>query len=93
MLLEPTCPGPIRPGQVCTGPLVASFTVLDATGQPVSTFETDAAGHFEVALAPGTYTIVPDASAGLLDVHQRKEVVVQAGEVVQVTFIFDSGIR
>ena len=75
-------------------PFAASFSVLDGAENQVATFESDKQGHFLIMLPPGTYTIVPEASAPILNPEtQRKVVNVISAQVAQVTLHFETGIR
>ena len=89
------CGGPIGADDSCPDqPFSATFYVLDGQGNRIASFRTDEQGYFQVALPPGAYTVVPDKSAPLESPgNQAKEVVVQAGELVQVTWTFDTGMR
>src|SRR3954469_18402803 len=66
--------GPITPvcqaGVPCDAPMQAAFEVR-RDGKTVASFQTDAQGRFIVKLAPGTYTIVPAAGAGLMGSQSR----------------------
>ena len=88
--------GPIRPvcqvDQPCDAPFSARFGVQQG-GQVVAHFQSDSDGRFVVHLAPGTYTIVPDASVPLPMRGQVQEVTVGPSGVTQVELDFDTGIR
>lgn len=88
--------GPTRPvcqlDKPCTAPFSASFEVRQG-GRVVAGFQSDSAGHFLVALAPGSYMVVPDASAPLLARGQAHEVIVKRGGLTHVDLDFDTGIR
>lgn len=89
--------GPIQPvcreGEPCDAPFQAGFTVQRGE-RTVGTFESSADGQFSIRLDPGTYGIVPDADAPLLQPEaQRREVVVGADGVTEVEVVFDTGIR
>jgi len=63
---SPTCPGPQREGQKCTGPLAdAEVELLDDTEQVVAAAVTDANGLFAIHAEPGTYTIAVAAGEPL----------------------------
>ena len=47
-------------------PVSASFEVLDVQDKVVARFESDAEGHFSIALQPGVYTIAPAVDAPLI---------------------------
>lgn len=90
--------GPIQP--VCMAnepcddaPFSAGFTVRQ-NDRVVARFRSDAEGRFEIRLAPGSYTIVPDSDAPLMQPSaQTKEVVVGAVGLTTVRLDFDTGIR
>lgn len=85
---QPVC----RLDEPCRAPFSAGFEVRQGE-QVIARFQSDAAGHFQVSLAPGTYTVVPDASAPLLARSQAHEVTVGSGELTHVELDFDTGIR
>ena len=89
--------GPITPvcrvDEPCDAPFAASFDIRNGQGV-VARFQSDSAGHFRVALLPGAYTVVPDASAPLLGAsHQARPVVVGPDGLTLVELDFDTGIR
>jgi hypothetical protein len=86
---QPVC----REGEPCSEPFSAGFTVRRGT-RAVGTFETGADGRFAIRLAPGTYGIVPDADAPLLQPEQqRQDVTVGPDGATEVEVEFDTGIR
>ena len=90
----PQCPV-LRDDQPCPDkPFSALFEVFGARDRRVAQFQSNADGHFRVALDPGTYTIVPEASAPLINPRsQRHDATVHTGGMTQVTLVFDTGIR
>ena len=94
MIASP-CPGPEREDQPCPDqPVSAAFEVFDAEGTVVARFQSDAEGHFNVALKPGSYTIVPAPGAPIFNARmQRQSVTVQTDQMTEVTLRFDSGMR
>lgn len=90
--------GPMQPvcsiDQPCTDePFSAEFAVYRGTSR-VEEFRSDSQGAFSVALAPGSYRIVPDASAPLLQpAAQIKDVEVGSVGMTTVQLSFDTGIR
>lgn len=88
--------GPIRPvclvDQPCDAPFSASFEVWRGD-RVVARFQSDSAGRFLVHLSPGTYTVVPDSSAGILIRSQAHEVIVGPSGLTQVELHFDTGIQ
>lgn len=94
VLRGPIYPGPEIEGVINEEPFSSMFTVLDSAGNEVAQFESDENGNFEVALAPGDYTIVPDESAPILFPEQQATpVTVPEDGYVDVVFSFDTGIR
>lgn len=87
---------PTRPvcqlDEPCSAPFSASFEVQQGE-RVVARFQSDAEGHFLVPLAPGTYRVVPDASAPLLARSQAHEVTVGPSGLTHVDWDFDTGIR
>jgi hypothetical protein len=89
--------GPTQPvcvaGVPCDAPFSAGFTVRRA-GLPVLRFQSDAAGRFTIGLAPGDYTVVPDADAPVLDpTRQVEPLTVPRVDSISVVLTFDTGIR
>jgi hypothetical protein len=89
--------GPIAPvcrvDTPCSAPFSAHFTVMSGSST-VATFLSDSSGVFTVMLAPGSYTIVPAASAPVMSAtSQAKSVVVGPVGLTTVQLEFDTGIR
>lgn len=89
--------GPIQPvcttNLPCDAPFSAGFTVQRGTTR-VAAFRSDAQGHFDVRLSPGSYAVVPDADAPIITPKsQTKEVTVGSSGVTIVELHFDTGIR
>lgn len=89
--------GPLQPvcqvDQSCDGPLVADFTVV-RNGRTVRSFRTDANGHFAIALAPGSYQVIPSVDAPIMGAGTVSQpLTVVAPETRGVTLQFDTGIR
>jgi hypothetical protein len=64
-------------------------------GAVVATVTTDSKGHFSVALAPGTYSVVVPGKPGQVGLRQVTDVKasVSAGQVTTVRVELDTGIR
>jgi hypothetical protein len=98
-LLGPVCPGPQVAGgpeatRCADKPYQATFQVLDERKKVVTTFQTGENGRFEVALSPGTYTLVPETNPNaVLPRASSQTVTVTQGEFTQITISFDTGIR
>ncbi len=85
----------IREDQPCPDqPFSAGSIVMSAGQDPVTAFTSDTNGHFEIALSPGDYIVVPDENAPLpYPGGQRHQVTVLAERITEITLLFDSGIR
>jgi len=93
VLWGPVEPGPAQAGRSDEAPLRASFIVL-GSGRKVARFESDDEGNFEVLLAPGEYTIVPDKSTPIpFPERQQQAVIVPDEGFAVVTLRFDTGMR
>lgn len=95
VLVGPTCGGPVGPKtstECADKPYPTTVTVLDQSGQTVTTFTTDSDGRFRVTLKPGTYTLHP-ASTGRLPVAVDQTIQVVSGQYLTVTIMYDSGMR
>lgn len=89
--------GPLQPvcqvGQPCDGPLVADFVVA-RNGRAVLHFRTDAAGRFTIALAPGSYQVIPSTDAPIIGAGTVSQpLTVVPPETRGVMLQFDTGIR
>lgn len=89
--------GPIAPvyqiDVSCDAPFSATFTV-DRNGRRITTFTSDADGHFSVMLPAGIYRIVPGTDAPIISPQaQAKMVEVLRDGLTQVRLEFDTGIR
>jgi Prealbumin-like fold domain len=94
VMVTPIRPGPVRKGSESpnAAPLPnATFRVTSNEGV-VTTFTTDAEGHFRVSLKPGHYTVL------LAENRFPKpcgpfEINVEAGKMTEVEWRCDSGMR
>src|SRR6059036_1847781 len=88
--------GPVTPvcrvDVPCDAPFSARFNV-QKSGQRAAQFESDASGRFTVMLAPGSYTVVPNADAPIISpTLQVKTVsVLDNGTLTVVQLMFDTG--
>lgn len=92
VLTGPTCPVVRDHDPKCDDkPYQGKFIVRNAANKEVGTFSTDAEGHFQIALAPGTYTI---ESVALIGIHKQTQTAdVLSGGMTEVTLTYDTGIR
>lgn len=94
MTIGPTCPVQ-RIDQPCPDrPFAGEVSVRDGSGSDVADVHADAAGHFRVDLAAGTYQLVPvSPHQGMPPFGKPQSVIVVAGAYTHVTIEYDSGIR
>ncbi len=90
--IGPTCPGPQRPGQVCTQPYQGLFIVTDQANAEVARVTTDQSGKATIDLPPGHYTIAPKVE-GKFPSSAPTAVTIPAGQYVEVSIELDTGIR
>jgi hypothetical protein len=87
--VTPTC----APDHPCDLPFAATFHIQQ-NGIERARFTSDTLGHFAIALAPGSYRIIPDDAAPVMDPgSQAKDVAVGTSGVTRVRLEFDTGIR
>jgi hypothetical protein len=69
--------------------------IASPAGKVVATVTTDGQGHFQVVLAPGTYTVFVMGTAGALGSGREGlvQATVRAGQTTAVTIALDTGIR
>ena len=90
--------GPITPvcriDVPCDAPFSAGF-IVQRGGRQIATFRSDSMGQFTVFLAPGAYTVVPNADTPIISpASQAKPVTVgDTGLLTVVRLTFDTGIR
>jgi hypothetical protein len=96
VILGPTCPTGSEPGAndpvPCLTPYVAQLVILDDDNNVAARVTSDAAGYFEVELAPGDYTVT-GLGGNPYPIAQPVAVLVQAGEYVEIQINYDTGIR
>jgi hypothetical protein len=87
---------PVRPhatlGVPNLAPYQAKLEVLDASGNTVTSFETDASGTFRIPLPPGKYILRPQTS-GPYPRASEQTVIVVPKSFAQVRIVYDSGVR
>ena len=92
VMIGPTCPVE-RPGRVCERPYQTAITIRrEPKGTLVARVQSSATGQFRIALAPGTYLLIPQkgrpyprSSPRLATVHSHR--------YTTVLISYDSGIR
>jgi len=90
--MGPTCPGPERPGQVCSQPYEGLFSVADGSGTEVARLTTDRDGTAAIDLPPGAYTVTPKIE-GRFPAGVPTAVTVVSGQYIEVSVELDTGIR
>jgi hypothetical protein len=91
-MIRPTCPGPERPGQICTQPYQGLFIVTNNAGAEAARATTDQDGKATIDLPPGNYTITPKVE-GRFPSGAPAAVTVLSGQYVEVSIELDSGLR
>jgi len=90
--IGPMCPV-VQVGTPCPDqPYQATITVLDANGNQVTQFQSDAQGQFRVLLDPGVYTLRPESPDHFTRAGEQT-ITVASGQFTQLTITYDSGIR
>ena len=92
----PSCPVErVPPDPACAPKPVpdVSVEIVDDQGHPQATVVLDAAGQQSAGLEPGTYTITPQGATGFMSGPEPQRVVVEPGQVTEVTLTYDTGIR
>jgi hypothetical protein len=92
----PTCPvEKMPPDPACAPKPVANVTVeiVDDQGHPHGVVVLDGSGQQQIALEPGTYTVNAQGVTGFMNGPEAQRVVVEDGEVTEVTLTYDTGIR
>lgn len=97
VLAGPTCPVVTDPPDPSCADRPVEGAVLVVTtpdGEEVGRATSDADGAFELALAPGTYRLVPQPVEGLMGTAEEVEFTVLAdAPAVELTVAYDTGIR
>jgi hypothetical protein len=89
----PQCPV-LREGESCPDLPFAATLELRQAGKLIVQFNSDASGKFRVAVRPGSYSLEPLSPAGrALPVAGPQAVTVLEGKFLNVTVLYDSGIR
>jgi hypothetical protein len=70
-----------------------SVEIADDEGNPQGTVVLDGAGQQSVGLDPGTYTVSAQGATGFMSGPEPQRVVVESGQVTEVTLTYDTGIR
>ena len=90
--VSPSRPGPARIGVVDKAPAPNLTFVVKQGDSAISSFTTDAEGHFRVSLPPGHYIVLRE-DAGAAVGRWRFEADVAANQITKVNWTGDSGMR
>jgi len=91
--ISPVHGGPTRQGVPDSKPLPNVEFAVTKDNRAVTSFHTDGQGRFQLSLPPGHYTISRKDQRPGLGAYGQFEVDVVAGEMKQVHWECDSGIR
>lgn len=92
ILLSPSRPGPIRKDQPNAAPAATVTFAVMKLDVRVASLTTDSEGRFRILLPPGHYTVMRDDPGARIG-HWRFEAEVKAGEMTNVRWTADSGMR
>lgn len=93
VLWGPVKPGPEKFGEDDEAPLSASFSVFRGN-EKVAVFDSGRDGHFEIALPPGDYTIVPYANTPVpFPEKQVTKITVTESGYAELAIRLDTGMR
>ena len=91
--IGPVQGGPARQGVPNSKPLANTAFVVKKDEKIVASFETDDQGRFRVALPPGTYQVSKPGVKGRIGGYGPFPVEIVAGQMKQVRWECDSGLR
>jgi hypothetical protein len=91
--IAPTRPGPTRADAPSSEPLANRAFVVENDKGEVASFTTDDQGRFRASLAPGHYKVSLKGKTSSIGRYGPFEVDVVAGQMTQVQWNCDSGIR
>src|ERR1043166_7657766 len=91
--ISPIHGGPTRQGVPDSKPLPDVEFLVTKDGRSVGSFQTDSQGRFQLSLPPGHYAISRKDQKSGLGSYSKFEVDVVAGQMKQVHWEADSGIR
>ena len=91
--IEPIRPGPVRADDPSSQPLANAVFVVESQKGEITSFTTDDQGRFRLPLAPGHYKVSLKGKTGGVGRFGPFEVDVVAGQMTNVQWRCDSGIR
>ena len=93
ILISPTRGGPTRQGVPNAAPLRNAEFVVRKADHPAGAFKTDREGKFRVVLPPGRYSVRGENQRSRVGRYGPFEIDVIAGQMSQVQWVCDSGLR
>jgi hypothetical protein len=90
--IDPSRPGPVR-ADAPSSPLANTAFIVESQKGEITSFTTDDQGRFRMPLAPGHYKVSLKGKTGGIGRFGPFEVDVVAGQMTQVQWRCDSGIR
>ena len=91
--ISPIHGGPARLGVANSRPYANIDFIVKRQNETVASFKTDEQGHFRILIAPGHYTVTMKDGKRGVGRHGPFEVDVVAGQIKQVQWTCDSGMR
>jgi hypothetical protein len=91
--ISPIKAGPVRADVPSSGPLANTAFVVESQKGEVTTFTTDGQGRFRTPLSPGHYKVSLKGRTSSIGRYGPFEVDVVAGQMTNVQWQCDSGIR
>lgn len=92
--MGPTCPAESAMSPCPPQPVTAHLVVRDVQGSVVADTDSGPDGRFRIDVPPGSYSVTASVEQGVpMPQEKTQTVVVRHGSFVQVTLVFDSGIR
>ena len=92
IMVSPSRPGPDRIDIPNVAPAGNVKFLVKKDDALVTSFTTDAEGHFRISLPPGQYTVLREGASARVG-RWRFDAEVKAGEVTTVRWTADSGMR
>jgi hypothetical protein len=90
--IDPSRPGPVR-ADAPSSPLANTAFIVESQKGEITSFTTDTQGRFRMPLGPGHYKVSLKGKTGGIGRFGPFEVDVVAGQMTQVQWRCDSGIR
>ena len=90
--IDPSRPGPVR-ADAPSSPLANTAFIVESQKGEITSFTTDDQGRFRMPLTPGHYKVSLKGKTGGIGRFGPFEVDVVAGQMTQVQWRCDSGIR